>query len=68
MLDPALDFGRRLHLAAQERGLMIYQGAPAHGGSSDQLLISPPLSITADEIDLVAERFEQAIGDVAREI
>jgi adenosylmethionine-8-amino-7-oxononanoate aminotransferase len=63
-LDPALDFTRRLHMAAQERGLMIYQGAPAHAGSSDQILISPPLSITADEIDLVAERLEQALGDV----
>lgn len=66
-LDSRLDFARRLHLAAQERGLMIYQGAPAHAGSSDQVLISPPLSISAGEVDLVAERFEQAIGDVVAE-
>lgn len=63
-LDPTLDFTRRLHLAAQERRLMIYPGAPAHAGSSDQILISPPLSINADEIDLIAEWFEQALEDV----
>lgn len=61
-----LELSRRLHLAAQERGLMIYPGAGADGIAGDQVLVSPPLTVTPNVIDEIVDRLALALADLAR--
>lgn len=63
-LEPAGEFARRLHLAAQENGLMIYPGAPPFGGASDQVLISPPLIIKPEEVATILEILDETLREV----
>lgn len=63
-LPRALDFAGRFHLAAQERGVMIYPGAPPHDGSSDQVLITPPLTVSAADVEEIVARLDQALTDL----
>jgi adenosylmethionine-8-amino-7-oxononanoate aminotransferase len=62
---PALELARVIHEAAQERGLMVYPGAGADGVAGDQILVSPPLIVTDDEVDTIVERLALALEDVA---
>jgi adenosylmethionine-8-amino-7-oxononanoate aminotransferase len=57
---------RRIHLIAQEMGLMIYPGAD--GIAADQILISPPLIVTRGDIDEIVDRFEGAVVQFARHL
>jgi adenosylmethionine-8-amino-7-oxononanoate aminotransferase len=59
-----LELTRRLHLAAQDRGLMIYPGAGGDGVVGDQVIISPPLIVQREDVDEIVARFEQALEDV----
>lgn len=61
-----LELTRKLHLACQERGLMIYPGAGTDGVAGDQVLISPPLTVTHEDIDEIVDRLTPALNDVAR--
>jgi 4-aminobutyrate aminotransferase-like enzyme len=63
---PELELGRKLHLAAQEHGLMIYPGAGADGVAGDQILVSPPLTVRADEIDEIVDRLALGLNDVEK--
>lgn len=63
--DPSLELGRRVHLAAQEHGLMIYPGAGADGIAGDQIIVSPPLTVQAGDIDEIVRRLARALNDVA---
>ncbi len=60
----SLELGRKVHLAAQARGLMIYPGAGADGVAGDQVLVSPPLTVRADEIDEIVDRLALGLKDV----
>ena len=48
--------------AAADRGLIIYA---ASGGYNDALMITPPLTITADELGFMLEALDGALGDAA---
>jgi adenosylmethionine-8-amino-7-oxononanoate aminotransferase len=61
-----LELARKAHLAAQEHGLMIYPGAGTDGVAGDQILVSPPLTVEADDIDEIVERLALGLNDVAK--
>jgi adenosylmethionine-8-amino-7-oxononanoate aminotransferase len=63
-----LELGRRLHFAAQERGLMIYPGAGADGIAGDQVLVSPPLTVKREDIDEIVDRLALALVDVVESV
>jgi adenosylmethionine-8-amino-7-oxononanoate aminotransferase len=63
---PELELSRRAHLASQEHGLMIYPGAGSDGEVGDQILVSPPLTVTREEIDEIVERLALGLKDVAK--
>jgi adenosylmethionine-8-amino-7-oxononanoate aminotransferase len=53
----------RLRAAAQQHGLMIYPGAADNVGR-DQVLISPPLIVSAADVDEIMDRFALALDDL----
>ncbi len=63
---PELELARKVHLAAQEHGLMIYPGAGTDGVAGDQILVSPPLTVEADDIDEIVQRLALGLNDVAK--
>jgi adenosylmethionine-8-amino-7-oxononanoate aminotransferase len=67
-LDPALGATARLRRLARGRGLMIYPGAGGDGVAGDQILISPPLIVTDEDVDLIVERFALALTDLRAEL
>jgi adenosylmethionine-8-amino-7-oxononanoate aminotransferase len=44
---------------------MIYPGAGADGIAGDQILVSPPLTVQAADIDEIVRRLARALADVA---
>ncbi|GGK87434.1 aminotransferase family protein [Deinococcus radiotolerans] len=53
----------RVAAAAREEGLLTYPGSGAVDGvRGDHLLLGPPLSITAPEVDLLLERLDRALA------
>ena len=62
--DPALRVTQALLDAALARGIMLYPCASGDGVHSDQVLLSPPLNVTADEIDAIVDRFVLALRDI----
>jgi adenosylmethionine-8-amino-7-oxononanoate aminotransferase len=66
-LDPSLGGARRLQRLARDRGLMIYPGASGDGSAGDQVLISPPLIVTEEDVDLIVDRFALALADLSLE-
>jgi adenosylmethionine-8-amino-7-oxononanoate aminotransferase len=67
-LDPGLSAAKRLQRLARDRGLMIYPGAGGDGTAGDQVLVSPPLVVTDDEVDLIVDRFSLALADLRSEV
>ena len=67
-LDPALSVTRRVQRLARERGLMIYPGAGGDGTAGDQLLISPPLIVTREDVDLIVDLLALALADLHAEL
>jgi adenosylmethionine-8-amino-7-oxononanoate aminotransferase len=67
--DRGLRVAERIGEAAFDRGLIIYPGSGnADGINGDQILIGPPLVISEAEIDLLAERFIEAVDAVIGEL
>jgi adenosylmethionine-8-amino-7-oxononanoate aminotransferase len=62
--DPALGVTQLLLNAARSRGLMLYPGQSIPGVAGDQVLVSPPLIVTRDDVDEIAMRLAQALDDV----
>ncbi len=63
--DPSLKQAANIQKAAMELGLMCYPGGgTADGYQGDHVLLAPPYIVTAEEIDLIAERICDAL-DVA---
>jgi putrescine---pyruvate transaminase len=60
--DPSVGVGRRVMVAAMERGVLVR----TLGG--DVLALSPPLVITEDELLRVVDTLDDAIGQVAAEL
>ncbi len=55
----------RVVAAARRRGLLVYSSKGcADGVAGDVVVLGPPLIITAEEIDLVAERLAAAVAEV----
>jgi adenosylmethionine-8-amino-7-oxononanoate aminotransferase len=56
----------RVVAAARRRGLLVYSSKGcADGVAGDVVLLGPPLIITPEEIELVAERLAAAAAEVA---
>jgi adenosylmethionine-8-amino-7-oxononanoate aminotransferase len=65
--DRELGVTKRLHALARARGLMIYPGAGGEG-AGDQFLITPPLIVTREDVDLIVELLAAALADLHAEI
>jgi adenosylmethionine-8-amino-7-oxononanoate aminotransferase len=48
---------KRVQRLARERGLMVYPGA-----DGDAVLVTPPLVVTADDVELIVERLAAALA------
>lgn len=59
-LPPALNAYLELSQAAYDRGLVIYARRVMDGRRGDNFLISPPLIVTADEVDEIAGLLREA--------
>ncbi|CAM1500413.1 Fc.00g095750.m01.CDS01 [Cosmosporella sp. VM-42] len=67
--DKRLRFGVKVQEAAMELGLAVYPGTgTADGLVGDHILISPPLTITKDEQDLMIKLLKQAYDSVAASV
>lgn len=62
--DPSHTVTARLQQAARARGLMVYAGQSGDGIASDQILVSPPLIVTRDDVDEIVHRLSQALDDI----
>ena len=56
--DPQGSLARRVNAAAKQNGLLLYQTT---GGVNDALLIAPPLTITAAEVDVLLEKLAASV-------
>ncbi|MEU7855028.1 aminotransferase class III-fold pyridoxal phosphate-dependent enzyme [Nonomuraea sp. NPDC049141] len=56
--EPVGSLTRAIVLAARDHGLLLY---PATGGINDAVLVAPPLTITAEETDLLLELLDGAL-------
>lgn len=66
---PELKFGIRVQEAAMELGLAVYPGSGTVDGKvGDHIILSPPLNITKEEVDLVVELLKQAYDQVVESI
>jgi adenosylmethionine-8-amino-7-oxononanoate aminotransferase len=54
--------------AALARGIMLYPCAAGDGVHSDQVLLSPPLSVQADEVELIVGRLALALRDIEADL
>jgi adenosylmethionine-8-amino-7-oxononanoate aminotransferase len=66
--DLELSVTKRLHRLARARSLMIYPGAGSDGVVGDQFLITPPLVVTREDVDLIVERLSLALADLGVEL
>ncbi|HUG16118.1 MAG TPA: aminotransferase class III-fold pyridoxal phosphate-dependent enzyme, partial [Thermomicrobiales bacterium] len=62
--DPASGVMAMLQQAGRARGVMVYAGQSGDGIASDQVLVSPPLIVTRDDIDEIVHRLSQALDDI----
>ena len=64
-LPPELNAHLELGQAAFERGLVIYARRVMNGRRGDNFLISPPLIVTADQVDEIAGLLREAMAAFA---
>ena len=57
----------RVFRAALEAGLVIYKGA-GHPAAGDEFLVSPPLTVTREDIDDISARLEAALQVVQEQL
>lgn len=55
---------QRVFDAAQERGVMVYPTPAADGVAGDQVIVSPPLTVTGADVDEIVDRLALALADV----
>ncbi|KAJ4265349.1 hypothetical protein NW762_004634 [Fusarium torreyae] len=64
--DSKIRFGVKVQERAFQLGLAVYPGTgTADGWTGDHIIISPPLTITEDEMDTLIKLLKQAYDDVA---
>jgi adenosylmethionine-8-amino-7-oxononanoate aminotransferase len=61
--DPIGSLTRSAVLAARDRGLLVY---PATGGVNDAILVAPPLTVTAEETDLLLELLDDGLSALSQ--
>lgn len=66
-LPPELDAGAKIAQACYDRGLIIYNRRMLNGVRGDHFLVTPPLNVTDEEIDLIIELLRQGLSDFAPE-
>jgi len=64
-LPPALDAGNAIAQACYDRGLIIYSRRMLDGARGDHFLVTPPLNVTAEEIDLILDLLTRGLEDFA---
>jgi adenosylmethionine-8-amino-7-oxononanoate aminotransferase len=64
----ALNAPERLKAIALRHGLHLYGRRTAGGRFGDWLMVSPPLIVTADEVDLIADRIAASLGEYEDEL
>ena len=67
-IAPELNAPERLKAIGWQHGLSLYGRRTAGGRFGEWLMISPPLIVTADEVDLIAERLAAALGEYETEL
>lgn len=63
-IDPALGLSQKIVAAAFAEGIMVYPCNSGDGVHSDQFLLSPPLTVTHDDIDQIIDRLDRALDAV----
>jgi adenosylmethionine-8-amino-7-oxononanoate aminotransferase len=67
--DPRQKVSRAVARAAFARGLLVHHGQGCIDGiTGDQLVVAPPLVVSAEELETIVDRLEGAIEDVEREL
>ena len=62
VFDPALKLNDRVKLEAFARGLACYpMGGTIDGKRGDHVILAPPYIVTAAEVDMIVERFGDAV-------
>ena len=62
VFDPALKLNDRVKREAYDRGLACYpMGGTIDGKHGDHVILSPPYIVTAADIDMIVERFGDAV-------
>ena len=67
-LPPALNAPERLKAIGLQHGLSLYGRRTAGGQFGEWLMISPPLIVTQDEVDEIAERLAAVLGEYETEL
>lgn len=66
---PEAAIGERLTEKCMHHGLIVYPGSGhAEGRAGDHILIGPPLTITAAEVEELARRLSLAVADLEEEL
>jgi adenosylmethionine-8-amino-7-oxononanoate aminotransferase len=67
--EPAQRVHARIRSAAMARGLMVYpMGGTIDGRAGDHVLLAPPFISSADLIDEIADRLDDAVNAVAAQV
>ncbi|WP_321390139.1 aspartate aminotransferase family protein [Emcibacter sp.] len=61
-------FSKITEIAREKHGLLIYPRRSLNGLAGDHFLVSPPLTITADEIGIVLELLDKTLDDFQRSV
>ncbi len=63
--EPALALHERVRLEAMELGLLVdAMGGTVDGVQGDHVMLAPPYTVTADELDLIVARLSDAVSAV----
>ena len=62
VFDPALKLNDRVKRAAFARGLACYpMGGTIDGRHGDHVILAPPYIVTGEQVDMIVERFGNAV-------
>jgi adenosylmethionine-8-amino-7-oxononanoate aminotransferase len=67
-IPPALNAPERVKAIGWQHGLSLYGRRTAGGQFGEWLMISPPLIVTADEVDQIADRLAATLADYETEL
>ncbi|MGE0501403.1 MAG: aspartate aminotransferase family protein [Rhizobiaceae bacterium] len=67
-LPPQMNIGQKILDRAYERGLIVYSRRVTGGVAGDNMIVAPPLIVTAEQVDEIVAILGAAIGVVAGEL